>query len=218
MSAVTTNPFAPSQGLFPVTKKPSEKRETLAVFVDLVYRHLDPDAFKNVGEFEQWFNKTLVPRVLSDFGDNPAVGHSMISLAFPHGGMKHFMRWVMMKFTTTKSPEKAVAAAKVSATGGAGEGEIKPKKEPELDFITEMKFEEDTKSIDFRCWVEGGKIRVKLLHVDTKGNNMAITKIPEEGEPGFGMPIKMLAHLVLEKAIPTMMMNEREAIQKYLKA
>ena len=346
MSAVTTNPFAPSRGLFPVTKKPSESHESKAVFVDLVYRHLDSDAFKNVAEFEQWF-KTLVPRVVSDFGDDPKVGLGLISLAFPHGGMMHFMRWVTMKFTTTKSPEEAAAAAaeaaaederappvpnslsessqfgeepesdpdcvvfenctpeeallalwnetrylgfgylqkdgspptleeckeelnrdyvdylkgkpiktnfrkfpvlfrcayeenagkgkmqnaanilrakkisasKASASGGAGEGEIQPQKEPELDFITEFKFEEDTKSIEFRCWVEGGKIRVKLLHIDTKyENSIATMKIPEAGEPGFGMPIKMLAHRVLEKAIPAIMENEKEAIIKYVKA
>jgi len=89
---------------------------------------------------------------------------------------------------------------------------------PTLDFTTAVKFEEESESLDFRCWVEGGEIRVKLLHVDTKGANTGATKIPEAGEPGFGMPIEMLANLVLQKIIPTVMQNEKEAIQKYLKA
>ena len=87
-----------------------------------------------------------------------------------------------------------------------------------LNFITAVKFKKESKSLDFRCWREGGEIRVKLLHVDTKGANTGATKIPEAGEPGFGMPIEMLANLVLQKIIPTVMQNEKEAIQKYLKA
>ena len=87
-----------------------------------------------------------------------------------------------------------------------------------LDFITAVNFEKESKSLDFRCWVEGGEIRVKLLDVDTKGANTGVTKIPEAGEPGFGMPVEMLANLVLQKTIPAIMENEKEAIQKYLKA
>lgn len=91
-----------------------------------------------------------------------------------------------------------------------------PRPRPKLDFITAVKFEEESKSLDFRCWVEGGEIRVKLLGVEGVGQTS--TKIPEEGEPGFGMPIERLASLVLDKAIPMTMQNEKEAIQKYLKA
>lgn len=137
MSAATTNAFAPSRGLFPVTEKPSESHESKAVFVGLVYRHLDSDSFKNIGEFEQWFKKTLVRRVVSEFGDDPKVGLTMISLAFPHGGMKHFMRWVLMKFTTTKSPEEAAAAAASAAAEDERMRELRKMKSEETQgFIT----------------------------------------------------------------------------------
>lgn len=93
-----------------------------------------------------------------------------------------------------------------------------PRARPKLDFTTAVNFEKEPKPLEFRCWVEGGEIRVKLLDVDTKGANTGVTKIPEAGEPGFGMPVEMLASLVLQKTIPAIMENEKEAIQKYLKA
>ena len=103
MSAAA-NPFAPSRGLYPVTKKPEDK--TKDDFVRLVWRELTPDAFKNIGEFEEWFNKTLAPRTIESLG-GAQVGGMLLRVTFPHGGMQHFMRWVMMKFTTTTSPEAA---------------------------------------------------------------------------------------------------------------
>ena len=101
MSAATTNPSASSRELFPVKNKPSESSETKEVFVDLVWRHLTPTSFKNIGEFEKWF-QTLVPCIVSDFGEDKERGRTMIALAFPFGGVQHFLRWVIMKFTTTK--------------------------------------------------------------------------------------------------------------------
>jgi len=111
MSAAA-NPFAPSRGLYPVTKKPEDK--TKDDFVRLVWRELTPDAFKNIGEFEEWFNKTLAPRTIESLG-GAQVGRMLLRVTFPHGGMQHFMRWVMMKFTTTTSPEEAAAAAAKAA-------------------------------------------------------------------------------------------------------
>lgn len=104
--------FAPSRGLYPVTKKPEDK--TKDDFVRLVWRELTPDAFKNIGEFEEWFNKTLAPRTIESLG-GAQVGGMLLHVTFPHGGMQHFMRWVMMKFTTTTSPEEAAAAAAKAA-------------------------------------------------------------------------------------------------------
>lgn len=104
--------FAPSRGLYPVTKKPEDK--TKDDFVRLVWRELTPDAFKNIGEFEEWFNKTLAPRIIESLGGTQ-VGGMLLHVTFPHGGMQHFMRWVMMKFTTTTSPEEAAAAAAEAA-------------------------------------------------------------------------------------------------------
>ena len=111
MSAAA-NPFAPSRGLYPVTKKPEDK--TKDDFVRLVWRELTPDAFKNIGEFEEWFNKTLAPRTIESLG-GAQVGGMLLRVTFPHGGMQHFMRWVMMKFTTTTSPEEAATAAAKAA-------------------------------------------------------------------------------------------------------
>lgn len=47
--------FAPSRGLYPVTKKPTEKSESQTDFVDMVWDELTPTSFKNIGEFEEWF-------------------------------------------------------------------------------------------------------------------------------------------------------------------
>lgn len=118
---------------------------------------------------------------------------------------------------TDSKPVAAVAAAPEPPAQAPPPAAQDPSR-PTLDFMTAVKFEKNSKSLDFRCWREGGEIRVKLLHVDTKGANGGATKIPEAGEPGFGMPIEMLANLVLQKIIPTVMQNEKEAIQKYLKA
>ena len=115
------------------------------------------------------------------------------------------------------APEQPAQVAPPAAQDPPPPAQDPPPPRPELDFITAVKFEEESKSLDFRCSVEGGEIRVKLLHVDTKGANTGATKIPEAGEPGFGMPVEMLANLVLEKTIYAIMENEKEAIQKYLK-
>jgi len=98
---------------WPVSKKPEDK--TKDDFVRLVWRELTPDAFKNIGEFQEWFNKTLAPRTIESLG-GAQVGGMLLRVTFPHGGMQHFnhgglahfMQWVMMKFTTTTKPQLGV--------------------------------------------------------------------------------------------------------------
>ena len=109
----------PTRGLWPVSKKPedAEKDE----FVRLVWRELTPDAFTTINSFEEWFKKTLVPRTIESLG-SPQVGRMLLRVTFNHGGMQHFMRWVMLKFTTTKNP---VAAAKKPAPGALGKRSAK---------------------------------------------------------------------------------------------
>lgn len=114
MAAMTTGVpgLEPTRGLWPVSKKPEDK--TKDDFVRLVWRELTPDAFKNIGEFQEWFNKTLAPRTIKNLGGAQVAG-MLLRVTFPHGGMKHFMRWVVVKFTTTTSPEAAAAAAAEAA-------------------------------------------------------------------------------------------------------
>lgn len=110
MAAMTTDVPGkePERGLWPVSKKPEDK--TKDEFVRLVWRELTPDAFTTIQEFEEWFNKTLVPQTIESLG-GAQVGTMLLHVTFKHGGMTHFMRWVMMKFTTTKSPQHVAAAA-----------------------------------------------------------------------------------------------------------
>ena len=100
---------APSRGLYPVTRKPSEDSETKAVFVPLVWDQISNNGvFSNIAEFNEWYKK-IVRNIVSEFGKDPILGLTAIEAAF--GGIKHFMTWVMQKFTTTTSPGVAAAAA-----------------------------------------------------------------------------------------------------------
>ena len=86
--------------LFPVTKKPSERDEARAEFLDPVWDLISVAEFKNTKEFEIWFHEVLLPGIVSDFGGKN-IGDLMIAGAFPSDDL-HFMRWVLMKFTTMK--------------------------------------------------------------------------------------------------------------------
>jgi hypothetical protein len=109
MSAATINAFAPSWGLYPVTRKPSEDSETKAVFLPLVWEQIPNNGvFSNIAEFKEWYKK-IVHNIVSSFGEDPVLGLTAIKAAF--GDIKHFMTWVMMKFTSTTSPGVAAAAA-----------------------------------------------------------------------------------------------------------
>ena len=49
---------APSRGLYPVTRKPSEDSETKAVFVPLVWDQISNNGvFSNIAEFNEWYKK-----------------------------------------------------------------------------------------------------------------------------------------------------------------
>ena len=85
-------------------------------------------------------------------------------------------------------------------------------------FVIKMKYEEESKPIKFLCRANDSKITLKLLEVKDTKHNTTFMNIPKEGEAGFGLPIECLAILFYEKAIPVMMKEEGEAIQKYLKA
>jgi hypothetical protein len=143
--AAMTNDFsalgAPDSGLWPVSKKPEDK--TKGEFVRLVWRELTPDAFTTIQEFDEWFKKTLVPRTIESLG-GPQVGRMLLHVTFNHGGVAHFMRWVLMKFTTPKSPHQvAAAAAKPAAKPAAkfeGEPEIEQDRVPEGTQLTPYKF------------------------------------------------------------------------------
>jgi len=112
--------FAPGRGLYPVTKKPVTKKPedpAKSEFVRLVWRQLTlvPPAdgtpvFTTIKSFEEWFNKTLVPRTIESLGGKQ-VGGMLLHDTF-NGGVAHFMRWVMMKFTTTTSPGEVAAEDK----------------------------------------------------------------------------------------------------------
>ncbi len=86
-----------------------------------------------------------------------------------------------------------------------------------VDFITNVQFKQEDKALQFRCYTEGDEIKVKLLHVQTEGNSVAVVKIPKEGEQGYNMPILELASLVLQKSIPAILEKQEAAVKKYLK-
>ena len=121
MAAMTTDVpgLEPTRGLWPKSKKPEDAGKDQ--FVSLVWRELTPDAFDTIASFEEWFEFVLVPRTIESLG-GPQVGGMLIDLTFNHGGLLHFMRWVTLKFTTTKNP---VAAAKKPAPGAPGKRSAK---------------------------------------------------------------------------------------------
>lgn len=139
--AAMTNDFsalaAPDSGLWPVSKKPEDK--TKGEFVRLVWRELTPDAFTTIQEFDEWFKKTLVPRTIESLG-GAQVGRMLLHVKFQHGGVAHFMRWVLRKFTTSKSPQQVAAAAAEPAAKFEGEPEIEQDRIPDGAQVTPYKF------------------------------------------------------------------------------
>ena len=106
------NALGGAKSLFPKTEKPTERNKDMEEFLEPVWDRIRLATFTNTEEFGKWFHEDLVPGIVSDFGGDPT-GHMMIGLAFA-GGAEHFMRWVVMKFTTSKRPG-AAAAAQVTA-------------------------------------------------------------------------------------------------------
>lgn len=66
-------------------------------FFRLVNRQMSGATFTNVAGFEEWFNKTLLPTIASDFGGNEKMGKLMITMTF--GSIQQFMLFVLTKFT-----------------------------------------------------------------------------------------------------------------------
>lgn len=114
MAALSNSPpLAPTRALYPVDKKPVDKSKE--VFVRLVWEKMTPASFRTIGEFEIWFNTQLLPSVMASLGGSK-IGRMLIAATFKYGGVTHFMRWVMTKFTSTyTAEERAAKAAKKAA-------------------------------------------------------------------------------------------------------
>ena len=76
-----------------------------------------------------------------------------------------------------------------------------------FDFITEVKFEDDQKSIPFRCWSEKTKVYVKL-NIE-KGGTLCADFGPTMSIEG--------AQIFIQKAIPAILHKENTLIKEYLK-
>ena len=75
-----------------------------------------------------------------------------------------------------------------------------------FNFITEVKFEEEGKSIPFKCWSEEEYINVKL-------------DIEVNGEKGGTLRCKMnldYANIFIQQAIPAILEKESTLIKEYL--
>lgn len=107
MSALSTEfRLAPTRALHPVDKMPvDDSKET---FVRLVWKKMTPESFRTIGEFETWFNNELLPSVVASLG-GPRIGRMLIAATFKYGGVAHFMRWVIMKFTSVYNAEERAA-------------------------------------------------------------------------------------------------------------
>lgn len=107
MSALSTEfGLAPTRALHPVDKMPvDDSKET---FVRLVWKKMTPESFRTIGEFETWFNNELLPSVVASLG-GPRIGRMLIAATFKYGGVAHFMRWVIMKFTSVYNAEERAA-------------------------------------------------------------------------------------------------------------
>lgn len=114
MAALSSSPpLAPTRALYPVDKEPVD--ESKGTFVRLVWEKMTPTSFRTIGEFETWFNTELLPSVVASLG-GPKIGRMLIAATFKYGGVAHFMRWVIMKFTSTfTAEERAAKAAKKAA-------------------------------------------------------------------------------------------------------
>ena len=118
------------RALYPVDKEPvDESKET---FVRLVWEKMTPTSFRTIGEFETWFNTELLPSVVASLG-GPKIGRMLIAATFKYGGVQHFMRWVITKFTSTyTAEERAAKAAKKAAEAKRFRELMKRKSEPPL--------------------------------------------------------------------------------------
>lgn len=74
-------------------------------------------------------------------------------------------------------------------------------------FITEVEFENDQKSIPFKCWSESSKVYVKL-NID-KGGTLCADFGPTMSPDG--------AQLFIQEAIPALLEKESTLIKEYLK-
>ena len=77
----------------------------------------------------------------------------------------------------------------------------------DFNFITEVKFEDDQKSIPFKCWSENNKVYVKL-NIEKGGTLCA--------DFGATIPIEG-AQIFIQKAIPAILEKESTLIKEYLK-
>ena len=73
-----------------------------------------------------------------------------------------------------------------------------------FDFITEIKFEEDKKSIPFRCWSEESTIYVKL---NLEGGGKLSARMNLD-----------YANIFIQEAIPFIMKKNSKIIKEYLKS
>lgn len=77
----------------------------------------------------------------------------------------------------------------------------------EINFITEVKFEDDQKSIPFKCWSEKNKVYVKL-NIE-KGGTLSADFGPTMSIEG--------AQIFIQQAIPAILQKESTLIKEYLK-
>ena len=72
-----------------------------------------------------------------------------------------------------------------------------------LNFITEVKFENEEKSIPFKCWTEENKVYVKL-NIEGGGTLCATMNLD-------------YASIFIQEAIPEILIKESQLIKQYLK-
>ena len=72
-----------------------------------------------------------------------------------------------------------------------------------FNFITEVKFEKEEKSIPFKCWTEENKVYVKL-NIEGGGTLSATMNLDFAG-------------IFIQEAIPFMLEKEANRIKQYLK-
>ena len=72
-----------------------------------------------------------------------------------------------------------------------------------FNFITEVKFENEEKSIPFKCWTEENKVYVKL-NIEGGGTLCATMNLD-------------YASIFIQEAIPELLIKESDIIEQYLK-
>ena len=76
-------------------------------------------------------------------------------------------------------------------------------KNAHFNFITEVKFENEEKSIPFKCWTEENKVNVKL-NIEGGGTLCATMNLD-------------FASIFIQEAIPLILEKEANLIKQYLK-